>query len=156
MEAAIAHIVQSKVEMEPCTAFTVYPWWEPPAVTIPSSKGAIKAHDKTFERARDHNWAVVYCDGSEKQGKVGSAAVLINPQFQLTFSMGDSNTSTIFAAELFAIHLALYLVMALGLIWGGVRRNLTEPDWDGETGERLLFPGNHVEPTGYRDVGLEC
>lgn len=43
----------------------------------------------------------------------------------------------------------------LGLMWGDARRNLAELDWGGEIGERLPFPGNRVEPTGYRGVGLE-
>ena len=58
------------------------------------------------------DWTVVYSDGSERDGHVGTAAKMMHPeQDQIGFYMGDSTISTIYTAELYGIGLALYLAM---------------------------------------------
>lgn len=50
---------------------------------------------------------ILYTDGSGIEGRVGAAAV-VNPEDQYAHGqMGDDNTSTVYAAELRAIEMAL-------------------------------------------------
>lgn len=101
------------------TPYSTYPWWQPPQTVIAGDKKeAIKLHQKRWDEIQSNpaEWTVVYCDGSEKEEHVGTAAKMMHPkQAQISFYMGDSSISAIYAAELYGIGLALYLAIQHGL-----------------------------------------
>ena len=89
---------------------------EEPILTLlaATKEQAIELHHqrwKEIEGSLDE-WTVVYCDGSEKDGHVGTAAKMMQPgREQISFYMGDSGVSAIYGAELYGIGSALYLAI---------------------------------------------
>ena len=97
----------------------IAPWWEPPTVVIDNtSEEGILQHKNTYVLG---DVLCIYTDGSGINGQVGSAAVTLldpgsptspSPQ-RSTCYMGRETESTMYAAELKGISLALQIVETL-------------------------------------------
>ena len=120
-EGAIQDILNRAGSLEPRpkieqnTPYTVYPWWQPPQTVIATTEEeAIDLHHRRWNEIEScpSDWTVVYSDGSERDGHVGTAAKMMHPkQDHISFYMGDSTISAIYGAELYGIGLALYLAI---------------------------------------------
>lgn len=90
----------------------VPPWWIPPPVRISkSTEEAVKEHDAT-----EPGTLRIYTDGSGINGHIGAAAVTPAPQANRIYArriqyMGTSGTSTVYAAELKGLALALQMIL---------------------------------------------
>lgn len=90
--------------------FLTPPWWTPPHIQIEESAGkAIKSHDKTTTNSQS---LAIYTDGSGIDGEVGTAATAPTIKATLCTYMGPETTSTVYAAELRGIHMALLIANA--------------------------------------------
>ncbi|KAJ5227661.1 hypothetical protein N7489_008369 [Penicillium chrysogenum] len=92
-------------------AFAQAPWRAPPEVTIEDRETAMNHHNKILLKNSEQRPLILYTDGSGIDGKIGAAAI-VNPEKEYAHSqMGDEETSTVYAAELRAIEMALALVL---------------------------------------------
>lgn len=105
-------------DLEHRQPFIVTPWWKPPSVVIASTPDeAILQHNSL---CRNRNTTFLYTDGSGIHGHVGAAAVILsNPMSasspvvqKKTQYMGTEAQSTVYAAELKGILLALEIIIA--------------------------------------------
>jgi ribonuclease HI len=82
------------------------PWWLPPKISIHETKEKAKAHQAKYSQ-RYPNALTIYTDGSGIEGGIGAAAVApLQGRVKKAF-LGNEYTSTVYAAELKGIYLAL-------------------------------------------------
>jgi ribonuclease HI len=86
----------------------VPPWWQGPIVRIASCAEAARTQHKEFLK-HPSNSLFVYTDGSGINNHIGAAAVSPLAKCTKQVYMGDSETSTVYAAELQGIRLALQI-----------------------------------------------
>jgi len=93
----------------------VNPWWNPPETHVATTKeGAIRLHRGKTRRNRGRaTHALIYTDGSEISGEVGAAAWCPEAGRSKSRYMGDNATSTVYAAELVGIELAIQIAQEL-------------------------------------------
>ena len=82
------------------------PWWIPPKISIHETKKEARAHHEGH-RQRYPDALAIYTDGSGIDGKIGAAAVAPQQGRVKKVFLGDEHTSTVYAAELKGIYLAL-------------------------------------------------
>lgn len=93
-------------EQEPIPPYIVPPWWQGPNIRIASSSEMAKNQHKEFLK-HSSNRIFIYTDGSSINNQVGAAAVSpLTRSTKMTY-MGNSETSTVYTAELQGIKLAL-------------------------------------------------
>jgi ribonuclease HI len=88
-------------------AFVREPWRAPPEVIIEDRETAVTTHSKLTTETKGP--LVIYTDGSGFEGRVGAAAV--GPDCHRHSQMGTEATTTVYAAELRAIGLALEIAL---------------------------------------------
>lgn len=89
-------------------AFTRAPWHKPPEVFIEEREQATATHNATIQK--DDKPLVVYTDGSGYQSQVGAAAVVPDMGVKASRHLGPESVSTVYAAELLGIQMALETV----------------------------------------------
>lgn len=106
---------QARDKIEPAYANTANPWWDPPETHVAATKdGAIRLHRAKTRRMKDRaTHALIYTDGSEISGEVGAAAWCPKAERAKSRYMGNNTTSTVYAAELVGIELALQIAQEL-------------------------------------------
>jgi ribonuclease HI/exonuclease III len=95
-------------DQEVIPPFLVPPWWQGPIVRIASCAKTARTQHKEFLK-HPSNSLFVYTDGSGINNHVGAAAVSPLTRCTKLAYMGDSETSTVYAAELQGIRLALQI-----------------------------------------------
>ncbi|PQE10731.1 reverse transcriptase protein [Rutstroemia sp. NJR-2017a WRK4] len=93
-------------EQEPIPPYIVPPWWQGPNIRIASSSEIAKNQHKEFLK-HSSKCLFIYTDGSGINDQVGAAAVSPLMRSTKMTHMGNSETSTVYAAELQGIKLAL-------------------------------------------------
>ena len=104
-------------------AFVLAPWQAPPEVIIEDREVAVSHHNQILTKDPRERPLILYTDGSGIDGKIGAAAV-VDLEDQHTHSqMGDDSTSTVYAAELRAIEMALAMVLESTEPWAEQTKN---------------------------------
>jgi YD repeat-containing protein len=95
-------------EQELIPPYVAPPWWQGPNIRIASSSERARNQHKEFLK-HSSNYILIYTDGSGIDNQVGAAAVSpLTRSTKMTY-MGNSETSTVYAAELQGIKLALQI-----------------------------------------------
>jgi hypothetical protein len=89
--------------------FVTEAWWTPPRVTILGTREEAERMHKEIISRLEHLLAM-YTDGSGINEKVGAAAVAPTLGIRESAFMGKQNSTTVYAAELFGILMALTII----------------------------------------------
>lgn len=100
----------SVYNQESIPPYLVPPWWSGLEIRVATSPERAKAEHAKFLRSPSKGM-FVYTDGSGIGDHVGAAAVSSLTRSSKTTYMGDSETSTVYAAELQGIKLALQMAV---------------------------------------------
>ncbi|KAJ5144461.1 reverse transcriptase [Penicillium atrosanguineum] len=92
-------------------AFVQAPWQAPPEVMIEDREVAVERHNQILMKDSRERPLILYTDGSGIEGRIGAAAIVDLEEQHAHSQMGDDSTSTVYAAELHAIEMALALVL---------------------------------------------
>ena len=104
-------------------AFVQAPWQAPPEVIIEDRETAIDRHNQILMRDSRERPAILYTDGSGIEGRIGAAAIVDLEDQNIHSQMGDDSTSTVYAAELRAIEMALAMVLESTKPWTEQAKN---------------------------------
>ncbi|OQD72542.1 hypothetical protein PENANT_c238G09961, partial [Penicillium antarcticum] len=104
-------------------AFVLAPWQAPPEVIIEDREAAVNNHNQILTKDPGARPLILYTDGSGIDGKIGAAAVVGLEDQHVHSQMGDDNTSTVYAAELRAIEMALEMVLESTEPWAKQAKN---------------------------------
>ena len=90
----------STLETEKRPAYILVPWWQPPIISIPSSKEqAIYLHNQYLAH-RTALETLDYTDGSGINKKIGSACVILGQRKVIKKFLGTDKTSTVYMGEM--------------------------------------------------------
>lgn len=103
--------------------FVQAPWQAPPEVIIEDRDTAVKSHDHILSKGPRERPLILYTDGSGIEGRIGAAAVVHLEDRYAHSQMGDDDTSTVYAAELHAIEMALALASESREPWAARAQN---------------------------------
>ncbi|KAI7687515.1 hypothetical protein KC353_g20236 [Hortaea werneckii] len=106
--------------IETIPPFVAPPWWRGPATHIEQETGARSTHDREIRKGG----ICLYTDGSCIGGHVGAAAVYPEKGQMRSAYMGTDATSTVYAAELQGINLALTMA-AVEVDGSAFKRHIT-------------------------------
>ena len=106
--------------IETIPPFVAPPWWRGPATHIEQETGARSTHDREIRK----EGICLYTDGSCIGGHVGAAAVYPEKRQMRNAYMGTDATSTVYAAELQGINLALTMA-AVEVDGSAFKRHIT-------------------------------
>ena len=101
-------LVDDGFRLEIIPAFAMPPWQQGPVTHIEPAAEARSTHDRLFRS--DHS-TCIYTDGSRINGHIGAAAVLPVRQKTMKAYVGPESASTVYAAELQGINLALQIAV---------------------------------------------
>ena len=104
-------------------AFVQAPWQAPPEVIIEDREVAVDRHNQILMRDLRERPVILYTDGSGIEGRIGAAAVVDLEDQNIHSQMGDDSTSTVYAAELRAIEMALAMVLESTEPWADQAKN---------------------------------
>lgn len=104
-------------------AFVLAPWQAPPEVIIEDRETAVAFHEQIVVKASNERPLIIYTDGSGIEGRVGAAVVIDLENHVAHSQMGDDNTTTVYAAELHAIEMALESIVNSTEPWVAQARN---------------------------------
>ena len=104
-------------------AFVQAPWQAPPEVIIEDRDIAVDRHNQILMRDSRERPVILYTDGSGIEGRVGAAAIVDLEDQTIDSQMGDDSTSTVYAAELRAIEMALAMVLESTEPWAERAKN---------------------------------
>ncbi|OQE71313.1 hypothetical protein PENNAL_c0107G01286, partial [Penicillium nalgiovense] len=104
-------------------AFVQAPWQAPPKVIIEDREVAVERHDQILMIDSRERPLILYTDGSGIEGRIGAAVVVDLEDQHAHSQMGDDSTSTVYAAELRAIEMALAMVLESTEPWAEQAKN---------------------------------
>ncbi|KAJ5111870.1 reverse transcriptase [Penicillium alfredii] len=104
-------------------AFVLAPWQTPPEVIIEDREKAIESHEQIMLKVSKERPLMIYTDGSGIEGRMGAAVVVDLEDHVAHSQMGDDNTTTVYAAELRAIEMALESVIDSTEPWAAQAKN---------------------------------
>jgi hypothetical protein len=94
--------------METIPPFVAPPWWLRPTIHVEEEACVRSTHGREGTKSN----VCIYTDGSSTGGHVGAAAVCLDTGQTSKTYMGTGTTSTVYAAELQGINLALAMAEA--------------------------------------------
>ena len=104
-------------------AFIQAPWQAPPEVIIEGREVAVEPHNQILMKDSRERPLILYTDGSGIEARIGAAAIVDLKDQHTHSQMGDDSTSTVYAAELRAIEMALAMVLESTEPWAGQMKN---------------------------------
>jgi hypothetical protein len=104
-------------------AFVQAPWQALPEVIIEDRESAVNNHDQILAKDSRERPVILYTDGSGIEGRIGAAVVVDLEEHPTHSQMGDEDTSTVYAAELHAIEMALTLLSESTEPWAARAEN---------------------------------
>ncbi|KAJ5819485.1 hypothetical protein N7474_005076 [Penicillium riverlandense] len=110
-------------EWESRKAFVQAPWQAPPEVIIEDREVAVERHNQVLMKDSREKPLIFYTDGSGIEGRIGAAAIVDLEDQHVHSQMGDDGTSTVYAAELRAIEMALAMALENTEPWAGQMKN---------------------------------
>ncbi|KAJ5148620.1 zinc knuckle domain protein [Penicillium atrosanguineum] len=133
-------------------AFVQALWQAPPEVIIEDREVAVKRHDQILAIDWRERPAILYTDRSGIEGRIGAAAIVDLEDQHAHSQMGDENTSTVYAAELRVIEMALALVLESTEPWAKQAKNRLIIFADSQAALKALgrprMPSGHVYLAG--------
>ncbi|KAJ5215347.1 uncharacterized protein N7498_001754 [Penicillium cinerascens] len=104
-------------------AFVQAPWQAPPEVIIEDREVAVDSHNNILMGDSRERLVIVYTDGIGIEGRIGAAAIVDLDDQHAHSQMGNDDMSTVYAAELHAIEMALALVLESTEPWAEQAKN---------------------------------